>query len=423
MQQEISQETSVKEKTYKNYELGLAGLHGGIFFITIIFAFIPSYRNAYIYSFKTFRLIEHGVANQTQFYTGFTNLATVTDVNSSFKSSNYYNTMLALGTDVNNFANDGVCYSRSPTQQISWGSSDTYYSTIDNRRMDKVSKWGLICTISAITSLAHLLRYIMFDHVHSMIRNNVPRWDRWFEYSLTSPLMIILIAYAAGTIETSSLLLLYVTQTMLVVFGLAIEIVCYEESIEKKEKSAQPNYNPPKNPGLDPIANTQTRYQPLKPISIKTPFGNSVHSNLVQTHSIPSNIMQLSWTEAYNTGKLGEKRYRFYSILFFVFSWMAFVFMWTVIIWNLSDMLSIFKCVNSKDLSSRTAIPIAIVTVELIFFILFGLGAVYFAINISDYGSMGYTSSIFYNVLSLTSKFALIVMLIFEAKSFNQTPN
>lgn len=417
-------------KKIRNWDLILFIAHGLLFVITLIVSMQDCCKDAYIYGVKTFRMIDRTPTDQTQFLNHFVGLSTVAAVNTTFSGSNLYNTMVAIGTDVKSFNNDKVCYSRAKTQQISWGSSDTYYSTVDNRRMDKVSKWWLLYIITLVTSVAHFLRYWRYSHVHALINKNAPRWDRWVEYAISSPLMIILIAYASGTVESPTLLLLFASQIMLVITGLAIEVVSYEGSVESNEvETAIPgNYVPavPEMPGPEYWQGVANKYQPMQPISIKTPFDRDAVA-MGQASAMRPQLQ--AWSDygiksgMQKAKDLGYKKYHWYSLIFNFFSWFVFLMIWAVIIWNLNDMLTVFDCVNDKNLTRRTAIPLLIVIFEFILFFSFGAISIYYSLDIQHYRSKGEMSNLAYNILSAVSKIILVILLLVEASTFTQNPN
>lgn len=429
-----------EEGSRKNWEIMLFGLHLILFGLCLLFSFLPDSKHSYIYSVKTFRLIDSTVKTQSEFLSTFGNLSTIDAINQTFSASSYYNALAALNDKVPNFNKDGVCYTRAMTQEISWGSSSTYYSSIDNSRQNKVSKWWLLYLITGVTFLAHAIRFFKFDHIQVLIDNHAPRWDRWFEYTLSSPLMIILIAYSSGTVEASALLLLFASQAMLVITGLAIEVFCYEGSRELRrlsyapvapEPQPIPNVLPvvPDDPFPLPTVSRnyaqqyqqqyqQQQYQPMRPITIKTPFSKNSPQTL-------QGIADYNSVRYVKMGKetqqaLGYNRFYFYNMILLGISWFVFIFQWTVIIWNLNDMLTVFKCVNSMDLSARTAIPILIVILEFMAFFGFGAIATYNSFSWNDYDSKGAAVNLYYNILSAASKVILTIILIAEARAFKQ---
>lgn len=272
--------------------------------------------------------------------------------------------------DYHALGHDGVevCYNRTTVKTIQWGNSSRYQSTMDLQQGFVLYKWPLIFVFTLTTFLFHAYRAFYIEGFWEYTRHNYPRLDRWIEYSVSSPLMIMLIACSAGTLDWGQLLLLFASQFVLVVLGAAVELCLTLSNAEFKPDSyLQPH---------------QTR--------------------LVQLPHL--NFTLMAW-------------------IFTLFSWALFAFQWIVIWINLTGMLNVFQCLNDESLSSRTQIPIIIVSLQFIFFALFGLwqfvdlfgsGGVLF----EKHSSFGITLNYGYIFLSFTAKCILAILLVVEANQF-----
>jgi len=406
-----------KRNTFRLSNIGLAVFHGIVLIGAIIAA--SQNQNSYIFGVKTFNTISASVLPQDEFYQTFANLSSIQAINNTFAAAPYYNTISAIGDKMQNFKKDGFCYTRPETQEVGWSSSQSYYRAVDNHRLDKVSKWWILIFIIAVTVFAHAMRALLNGRVYAMIINNLPRWDRWVEYSISSPLMIILIAYTTGTIESGTLLALAASQAVLVIVGLAIELSFWQAGIENDRVRVHPvaqdeesyDTKPYDYPTTEGQMQGVQNMQPQK-MTIRTPFEKSSRNYSYRQLAIVKPIR-----EENNLSPLAPFQLRMYGIIFLIVTWVVFILQWAVIFWNLNDLLSIFRCMNDKDFSRRTSIPIMVAIFEFLCFLSFGVVATVGSFA-GDYRKNGKAMAYAYDLLSFFSKSILAILLIFEATSF-----
>lgn len=418
---DLSEEEKNKQKIEKmkrnrprNINIFLVVVHVAVLVIAIIG--VGKNKDASIYGVKTFNTISASVLPQDDFYATFGNLSTIQAVNSTFLVAPYYNTISALSPKMPNFKKDGYCYTRPETQEVGWDKSRTYYRAVDNRRLDKVNKWWIVFFIIIVTIAAHLIRAWFNQSIYAMMINNLPRWDRWVEYSLSSPLMIILIAYTTGTIESGTLLTLGASQAILVIMGLAIELSFWQAGIENERAKvpapAQDEESYDTIPYYPPtLEQMQQKMQPQK-MTIRTPFEKSSRQ-----FSYRQLALAKPTREDNNLNPLPPFVLKFYGSIFLIVTWVVFILQWAVIFWNLNDLLTIFQCMNDKDFNNRTKIPILIAVFEFVCFLGFGVVATVGCFA-SEYRKNGKYTTYAYDILSATSKFLLVLLLVIEASNF-----
>lgn len=83
----------------------------------------------------------------------------------------------------------------------------------------------LVATFLFLSALAHFL--ISSPGVYDWYENNLKKginYARWYEYALSSSVMIVIIAMLAGVYEVSSLLQMFTLNAMMIFFGLMMEL-------------------------------------------------------------------------------------------------------------------------------------------------------------------------------------------------------
>ena len=80
----------------------------------------------------------------------------------------------------------------------------------------------LVASFLLISAIAHLLIYFSKDHYTSELKNNINSY-RWFEYALSSSIMIVLIATLFGIYDIASLVLIFIVNASMNLFGLDME--------------------------------------------------------------------------------------------------------------------------------------------------------------------------------------------------------
>lgn len=434
-QAQIEQEEKERRSNRVYYSnITLAVVHGGLLAIAI--GLSATHKNAHIYGVKTFNTITATVTPQADFYASFGNLTTTTQVTSAFEAAAYYNVIVALGPKMSNYDRTGFCYTRPEAQEVGWGSSQDYHRAVDNRHLQRVSKWWLLYIIIGVTAAAHLFRVLANARVVAMVDNNLPRWDRWVEYAISSPLMILLIAYTTGTIESGTLLALAGSQALLVIIGLAIELSFWQADIEKERSELDrlsrlsaraPRFQQPlQQPIQQPLQQLplQSMQQPMQQqqqrMTIRTPFEKTGYSRLTEARDIsyrPLGAPLEESSDESNYGDISPSTLQMYGVIFLVVTWVVFVLQWAVILWGLNDLLSIFRCMNDRDFNNRTSIPIMIAIFEFLLFLSFGVLTT-ISVSMGDYKQHGHGVNYAYDILSFGSKAVLAILLMVEASNF-----
>lgn len=119
------------------------------------------------------------------------------------------------------FTDLGSCPDK-PTEQyaVSWN-DNKYYTHIETLGVTWSLKWPLLFSMTIITIIAHGLRFGFGILEPKYILDKYR--DRWIEYALSSPLMIVLVAASANIVDFGQMLLLAVTQSIMQGAGYIIE--------------------------------------------------------------------------------------------------------------------------------------------------------------------------------------------------------
>ena len=80
----------------------------------------------------------------------------------------------------------------------------------------------LVASFLFISALAHLIIYLSGDKYLDGIRAGINKY-RWFEYALSSSIMIVLISTLFGIYDIASLVLIFVVNASMNLFGLVME--------------------------------------------------------------------------------------------------------------------------------------------------------------------------------------------------------
>ena len=80
----------------------------------------------------------------------------------------------------------------------------------------------LVASFLFISALAHGIIYLSGEKYVDGIRNGINQY-RWFEYALSSSIMIVLISTLFGIYDIASLILIFVVNASMNLFGLAME--------------------------------------------------------------------------------------------------------------------------------------------------------------------------------------------------------
>ncbi len=80
----------------------------------------------------------------------------------------------------------------------------------------------LVAAFLFISAFAHFLIVYKKDKYVADLKNNINKY-RWYEYALSSSIMIVLIATLFGVFEFATLLLIFVVNALMNIFGLVME--------------------------------------------------------------------------------------------------------------------------------------------------------------------------------------------------------
>lgn len=80
----------------------------------------------------------------------------------------------------------------------------------------------MVASFLLISALAHFLVYMLSDQYFKGLKQNINRF-RWFEYALSSSIMIVLIATLFGIYDIGTLILIFITNASMNLFGLVME--------------------------------------------------------------------------------------------------------------------------------------------------------------------------------------------------------
>ncbi len=80
----------------------------------------------------------------------------------------------------------------------------------------------LVASFLFISAFAHFLIVYKKDEYIAGLKNNINKY-RWYEYALSSSIMIVLIATLFGVFELTALILIFVVNALMNIFGLVME--------------------------------------------------------------------------------------------------------------------------------------------------------------------------------------------------------
>ena len=93
----------------------------------------------------------------------------------------------------------------------------------------------MVASFLLISAIAHGLIYINSDKYFAGLKKGINKF-RWFEYALSSSIMIVLIATLFGIFDIATLVLIFVSNAAMNLFGLDMELL---NSGDKKGKKIQ----------------------------------------------------------------------------------------------------------------------------------------------------------------------------------------
>jgi len=95
----------------------------------------------------------------------------------------------------------------------------------------------LVASFLLISALAHGIVYVLSDKYFTDLKNGINQF-RWFEYAISSSIMIVLIATLFGIHDIASLILIFIVNAAMNLFGLVME------QLNSKRKKADVNWGP-----------------------------------------------------------------------------------------------------------------------------------------------------------------------------------
>ena len=95
----------------------------------------------------------------------------------------------------------------------------------------------MVASFLLISALAHGIVYVMSNKYFADLKNGINQF-RWFEYAISSSIMIVLIATLFGIHDIASLILIFIVNAAMNLFGLVME------QLNSKRKKADVNWGP-----------------------------------------------------------------------------------------------------------------------------------------------------------------------------------
>ena len=95
----------------------------------------------------------------------------------------------------------------------------------------------LVASFLLISALAHGIVYVMSNKYFADLKNGINQF-RWFEYAISSSIMIVLIATLFGIHDIASLILIFIVNGAMNLFGLVME------QLNSKRKKEDVNWGP-----------------------------------------------------------------------------------------------------------------------------------------------------------------------------------
>lgn len=308
----------------------------------------------------------------------------------------------------------------------SFGSQSTWSYQPVSVKSYFLPKIMFIIIFIGVTAAAHLARTVSFAQggkFAEMVERGEPRWDRWLEYSFSSPAMLIVIAGSTGVNDAWVLALLSVCQFTLCLYGYAIEVFDYQINQEKEVENVEEGQNLP-------AAIVESMYRTMNlqlpttrkiPVKLNVPWTinnigrqyTTLNNNAPEAMIVNPNDIPLASPVVIK----GIMRWAKY--LFFLNGLYTFFFQWFCIILSFWQTSNYFHELNKPkyltDLTNR--IPEMIIAFEFVLFALFPIVQFFFNfwINQSINKNYGWSSEIGYGILSALSKAVLTILLIMQA--------
>jgi len=359
------------------------------------------------------------------------------------------------GSEIVRLSNPSLdtCVNVPGTYNASWNSENGWgYQPVAVKSFF-ISKFLFILAFIAITSTAHFIRAALImqaGFLFDVIKEGRPRWDRWLEYSLSSPCMLIVIAGTTGVSDAWTLGLLGISQFTLCFYGYAIELFDWtlnNAKLEIQEKNAMNDVA-----GMFPSMNVSygrtdpPAYRKNIPVKLNVPWnikriGINVpnpayyeqnqeyyqnHENYDSPPASSSDVIVNPEEEPLASPFSIKKVMRTAKWLLLLNGMYTFFFQWLCIILSFTAMSDGFNCINKPTyLTSLTkSIPELIIATEFILFIAFPFLQIYYNFfnGVSIAKNYGWKSELVYGWLSVFSKAVLTILLIIQAtiQQFNK---
>lgn len=256
--------------------------------------------------------------------------------------------------------------------------------------------WPFTLYVLAVTAIFMTLRWMLA--VGSILELYIPAdvdLFRWIEYLLTSPVMIVIIATAAGVRDVGSLALLGVTQALLILCGYTIESGVsdmwqnYGFIISAKangviDDSSKPPVLSGATQGKDRALYSTIRARPTSGSSTTDVNDIATHQRvLLEAHLIHNFFIQRISPSALSKkwGDLCDYKtksvlplIKFRIAVFLIVAWVAFAMQWWVILTAVTRLVSTFnECSSASGELAVPAFVTPLVWIEMILFASFGL--------------------------------------------------
>lgn len=108
------------------------------------------------------------------------------------------------------------------------GSAKIAGVTVSIGKPEMIDAWLLLRIVLAVSVYFQFSRWWAYSPLHVMSWPATPIWDRWQEYAITAPLQLVIIASTFGISDTTTHLLLFVSQAALCLLGYLNEFLIDE---------------------------------------------------------------------------------------------------------------------------------------------------------------------------------------------------
>ena len=112
--------------------------------------------------------------------------------------------------------------------ETEFGSAKIAGVTVSIGKPEMIDAWLLLRIVLAVSVYFQFSRWWAYSPLHIITWPATPIWDRWQEYAITAPLQLVIIASTFGISDTTTHLLLFVSQAALCLLGYLNEFLIDE---------------------------------------------------------------------------------------------------------------------------------------------------------------------------------------------------